>query len=109
MSTNDETVDETEVERIINTLKEDKKIINRMKMENEQLKTINQELRDKLSEVVKDIKDLKGKEEEHTYRFDKGWKDKNDLRAERISEVKPGDIEGQIEEISKIVREMKND
>lgn len=100
--------EDDEVEKMIDTLREDKKIINKMKSENERLKRMNQSLREKLSEVIKEVKDLKDTDEEHTYRFDKGWKDKTELQAESISEVEPENIEKQIEEITKIVREMKN-
>ncbi len=101
--------EEEEAEKLIDILREDKKIINEMKMENERIKKVNKRLREKLSEVIKEVKDLKDvEEEEHKYSFDKGWKDKTELQAERISEVEPEEIEKQIEEITKLVREMKN-
>jgi len=101
--------EEEEVEKIIQMLQKDKKIINRMKSENEQLRKVNKELREKLSEIIKKMKSLKNTEEEHKYSFEKGWKEKTELQAERISDVKPEEIGKQLEEISKIVEEMKND
>lgn len=93
-----------EADEVENLLKKDLEIIKKVKEENRKLRKINKKLRDKLVKIVKSLE--KEKKEEYEYEFDRGWKDSLDMKAEKVKEVDPGEVEKQVDEISSFIEDV---
>lgn len=91
-------------EELTNVLEKDIKIIEGMKKENKRLRKTNNKLREKISELLEEMKDLKNADEDYKYSFDKGWKKKYKLEAEKIKKIKPEEIDEQLFKIQDLLR-----
>ncbi|MFB6075513.1 MAG: hypothetical protein ABEK17_00045 [Candidatus Aenigmatarchaeota archaeon] len=97
-------------DEVVNVLERDLSIIEDMKEENEELKKVNQNLRNKLSDLVDYLQNLNKKgNDEYIYSFDKGWMEKTEFEGEMISDMKPEEVDDHIDKISKIIEEVENE
>lgn len=100
--------EEIEIEKVVEVLQKDLKMIEKLKEENKKIRETNNQLREKLVELAKELKNLKnGDEKNYKYSFNEGWKKKFKLDSEAMHGVQPEDIDRQINKTLRLIEEAK--